>query len=449
MQLPQVGFQLYPPLTQSTELLQWSTLFDEVTSLLSKVSRQVGNDLEIDLPGNPSFPKDGYFFREFRVNKSSRSVSIVFEIVNRVLVAFPGRVFALGTFKYSNEDICAARDGYEQVKLRTTARKLHHSSEIRFCAYCLSQVQLADVVMCEICKSRAYCSSACQARDWDPEADGQGHETWCSLQVCEEGLDWEVRPISGKGLGVVAKRYIPRLSRVMVESPRDLTFPGVFDLEPLGAILIEKERLNSFCIGESSLLCVRVARMNHSCRNNACQTYQDGVMIICAVRDIHPGDEICINYTNLTGRSGALSLESTRDLLKTKWDINCAGDCVCRESVFAQRLLEARELESQIAEMLSTNNTVNALEKVDRLLQALGAIAGSPIWIYHTLWAGFTFSILQESTLQQAAVYGENAVRIYESVYHPDSEDAQSMRAAVRDPQGYRVIKAKHAAQSA
>lgn len=68
-----------------------------------------------------------------------------------------------------------------------------------------------------MCLKRAYCSRECQLVDWTPKGKGQGHKNWCRLECGEEDVDWEVTSIPGKGLGIVAKRMIPALYRIIVE----------------------------------------------------------------------------------------------------------------------------------------------------------------------------------------------------------------------------------------
>jgi hypothetical protein len=74
------------------------------------------------------------------------------------------------------------------------------------------------VKLCGKCKKRAYCSRDCQLVDWPLKGKGQGHKNWCHLECGEEDVDWEVTPIPGKGLGIVAKRLIPVLYRIIVEA---------------------------------------------------------------------------------------------------------------------------------------------------------------------------------------------------------------------------------------
>ena len=75
-----------------------------------------------------------------------------------------------------------------------------------------------EAKLCSGCRKRSYCSRECQITDWAPNGKGQGHKNWCRLDCGEEDIDWEVVSIEGKGLGVVAKRFIPAKYRIIVDA---------------------------------------------------------------------------------------------------------------------------------------------------------------------------------------------------------------------------------------
>ena len=86
---------------------------------------------------------------------------------------------------------------------------------LRHCSVCLKVCSPAK--LCGKCKKRPYCSRECQLIDWPPKGKGQGHKNWFHLDCGEEDIDWEVKSIPGKGLGIVAKKEIPPLYRIIVE----------------------------------------------------------------------------------------------------------------------------------------------------------------------------------------------------------------------------------------
>jgi len=154
----------------------------------------------------------------------------------------------------------------------------------RHCALCNVEISGTAIQKCGRCHKRAYCSRKCQALDWSPKKRGQGHKNWCGVDCGEEGLDWTVSAIPGKGLGIVALRDIPKAYRIIVEAPVEKTHPGVKDLMPLNGSLDDKYRLNKFrWEGEDGdkedVLCLRMARVNHSCAPNADYFYDKSVKV--------------------------------------------------------------------------------------------------------------------------------------------------------------------------
>ena len=55
---------------------------------------------------------------------------------------------------------------------------------------------------------------------------GQGHKDWCGLPVLEEDVEWEVSPVLGKGVGLVATALIPPLARIVVSGAKDIVATG-------------------------------------------------------------------------------------------------------------------------------------------------------------------------------------------------------------------------------
>jgi hypothetical protein len=96
-----------------------------------------------------------------------------------------------------------------------TIEKSEALPKIRHCAFCLKESP--GMKICGGCNKRAYCSMACQKKDWSPSGQGQGHKNWCKVSCCEEDVDWKVQKVPGKGLGLVALKDIPKLARVVVD----------------------------------------------------------------------------------------------------------------------------------------------------------------------------------------------------------------------------------------
>jgi hypothetical protein len=94
-----------------------------------------------------------------------------------------------------------------------TTEKPEALPKSRHCAFCLKESP--GMKTCSGCNKRAYCSVACQKKDWSPS--GQGHKNWCKVACCEEDIDWKVQEVPGKGLGLVALKDIPAMARVVVD----------------------------------------------------------------------------------------------------------------------------------------------------------------------------------------------------------------------------------------
>jgi hypothetical protein len=158
------------------------------------------------------------------------------------------------------------------------------SKIIRHCAFCLIPVSWQKIQLCGKCKRRAYCSQACQKLDWSlKNGDGQGHKNWCGLGYGEEDVDFEVAPIPGKGLGLIAKRPIPIQFRILVEGSCSKDHPALQDLMPLNGNTQDKILLNRLGCGTDDsvdfAICLRLARANHSCAPNASHIYDDSTKV--------------------------------------------------------------------------------------------------------------------------------------------------------------------------
>jgi len=209
------------------------------------------------------------------------------------------------------------------------------------CAWCYAEV--ASPKRCGQCHKRSYCSRECQLRDWK-----LGHKHWCSISG-ENGYDFEVREVLGKGRGIFAKKCFERGEVVMMERPLPLAhgrhskvaelascqsvLKAVMALMPHGGSLRAKFDLNSMgCSDESgsfvgeSRLFVTMAYLNHACLANTLHHFVDahGVKIISASRRIEQGEEITISYINKESEA------STRcELLRKKWEVGVSLRLPC------------------------------------------------------------------------------------------------------------------------
>ena len=424
-----MGFQLYPPLSTIPDLVAWDEFLEHLRATLQSKSVLSSDKLELDIPGRPYLVRDGLFFRQLVIQRHPLTEAVAFEVFHLAATNFPGRVFPLTSRKYTEADLLADCMTINKIESEKAPVSKAH------CAYCLTAVLPEELIRCSGCNRRSYCSVEC--KNMDCTSEGQQHSVWCSLGVCEENIDWEILPVEGKGFGIVAKRMIPKKSRIMVDVARPPIFPPVRDLEPLHGTVLEKERLNAFRFHEESFLFVRAARMNHSCNSNACQVFEDGLMIVTSLRDVQPGEEICINYTNLNGKSSHCSPKEARELLQQKWGIICPHDCICRNPQYGEDLECCRRLQREVAQLLDYQILDGAIKKVDSLLSALEKINPTWLWLEDAYWSAFTLASHSPSLMHLAAEYGREAISIHKAICNPGSETVEDMEIAVSEPQRY------------
>jgi hypothetical protein len=203
--------------------------------------------------------------------------------------------------------------------------------------------------------------SACRGKD--RSLPGQDHTIWCDINFGEEDLDWIVTNVSaGKGSGVVAVKQFLRGSRIMVDPILTRSdaekHPGFEKLEPSNESNSQKFDLN--CIaGSKTSLCLRIARVNHSCSPNAAYILDKKlkVGILFAERDIKAGEEITISYVSFKNFSQKLSAKKIRMKLKKKWNIDCPADCDCRNAAKWDQFVKARDMDQRYVKVCI--NTIN------------------------------------------------------------------------------------------
>lgn len=197
-----------------------------------------------------------------------------------------------------------------------------------------------------------------------------------------EDVDYRIKAISGKGLGLVATRAIQQGTKIIVEEPLILVpmpamVPGmgfrledmISDIEAAFEKLMsdqkevflalsdhkfpsEKDqtrlltilRSNAFNTGESHIgLFPKIARINHSCRPNAGNWWSEktGRRVIFAARDIQEGEEITFSYTPL------LKSTEERQARLSQYGFKC--DCAACHS---SKSSEIRTYMSQVLEFL-------------------------------------------------------------------------------------------------
>ncbi|KAL2158713.1 hypothetical protein VTH06DRAFT_4195 [Thermothelomyces fergusii] len=174
------------------------------------------------------------------------------------------------------------------------------------------------------------------------------------------GPAYEIVPVEGKGMGVVATRRIRKDEIFMVDVPamlislnfltstkphhrriileqalsqlppetRDRAYALSRGSAPYEVDSIMGPNANSILVtGEVHFgLFTEVARINHDCRPNAYYRFSERrlTMEVVAFRDIEPGEEISMSYVPLEMHMG-----ERREYLKNNWEFDCACS-LCR-----------------------------------------------------------------------------------------------------------------------
>jgi hypothetical protein len=174
------------------------------------------------------------------------------------------------------------------------------------------------------------------------------HKLFCG-KTGEIGLDYEIRPIDDKGLGVFAKRDLQRNDTIFVErSVAQPPYPSmpeaesvrqaIMALTPTDSSFSSKYQRNSI-----RRLCLTFSRVNHDCIGNSFHAYDDekGLILLVANHAIPAGEEITYSYTFQTLHTKA----SRRH--ETSWFFKCA--CfACKTPAIAQKLDQMVEYDEQL-----------------------------------------------------------------------------------------------------
>ncbi|RDL31902.1 uncharacterized protein BP5553_09304 [Venustampulla echinocandica] len=216
-----------------------------------------------------------------------------------------------------------------------------------------------------------------------------------------------VKPIPGKGLGVIATSKIPKGTRLLSESPifkvpRNMSnadFRAVEGIIVEGLKTVSKDQQRAFFslhnshgksrgpflgiaktnvlpLGSDALqggLFLEASRINHSCRHNAQSTWNVNLnqLTIHVFEDVEEGKEITISYLD-----GSKGYKTRQVVLKNKFGFNC--ECqLCslpldQRIQSDQRLDEITRLDDSIGDgMRITSTPIACLHDAYRLLQLL------------------------------------------------------------------------------
>ncbi|KAL7467388.1 hypothetical protein ACHAXS_007625 [Conticribra weissflogii] len=220
---------------------------------------------------------------------------------------------------------------------------------------------------------------------------------------------YAIRPITNKGLGLIATSKIPKGTRILSEAPlfrltrilyntkagEDQVIKSLKSLDKErqraffalrnvheGNPVLGIVRTNALALGSNATesgIFLRASRINHSCRENAQNIWNAGIgqLTIHALRDIDEGEEITISY--LADRAG---YEDRQKSLKEKFKFDCKCHlCMMppdRRKESDDRLSKIRALDKMI--FVSANCAPNLNQQLYLVRCLLQVIEEEGIW---------------------------------------------------------------------
>jgi len=204
-------------------------------------------------------------------------------------------------------------------------------------------------------------------------------------------------------------------------------------LEPKGASLEAKFQLNSVVgdedrDGGKDIVGLRISRVNHDCRPNAARIYDDGarVDILFSLRDIQPGEEICVTYCSFarmdlsrpTARLRPPEMEFSvyPESLKLNWNIVCPVNCYCKDPEARKLVMEGRRLNDDIQFLADRANTEEALLAGEKLLDIYRKLNLSWTQRASINFDLFQISLMKRKTFSKAQRYIKVTLQIYKAI---------------------------------
>ena len=283
---------------------------------------------------------------------------------------------------------------------------------------------------------------------------------------------YNIQPVAGKGLGVIANIKISRGSRIMAESPvltfkqmyategelREAVMQKINDLSPEGKAFfytlhqhgpdedreLEILATNSLPAGlpapelpdyNPKGIYIDACRLNHDCRSNAIYTWNEGLkqIVVHAIKDIRCGEEITVNYNH------AFKLRKPRrEALLADFGFLCSC-CTCSLPQELQlksdrRIVEIRILRDYAFE--SKDQAHSPLRFLHALRRLLDLLLDEDL---HTWNADWIYKLAFETSLSlgdyiRAKAFVNRAAAIRAVCAGEDDDRAMQYRDWTRDP---------------
>jgi MYND finger/SET domain len=337
---------------------------------------------------------------------------------------------------------------YSSMECRKSSSKL-------FCSFCYSSVE--KLLYCGKCRKRGYCSQACQREDWKSAS----HKFWCEKNAGEMFTDVEVRPVEGKGLGMVALRPFAKCDIVLVERPilllldTEMRQPSIDQIDERAraaamaltpndpsASFSQKFANNSMgCSDEAQSpasnrgLFLNLSRINHDCLGNTEHMYLEnrGVKILVACRLIAAGEEITISYGDFR-----FYTDIRQAALFNRYCFWCRCSACTNTSINAD-LRKMTHLDDEILRVGSMGMTEIAMKKGQELLKLYDKYAMSSWHTFRTHYDMFQMAVTKRKTLPIAKSQIRQAYKDALDFCHDDTwEEVQRMKSFVEAPQSHR-----------
>jgi hypothetical protein len=235
---------------------------------------------------------------------------------------------------------------------------------------------------------------------------GGHHKLFCG-KTGEIGLDYEIRPIDGKGLGVFAKRDLKRndtilVERPVVQPPNHMSMPAeesvqqaIMALTPTDSSFRSKYQRNN--VGR---LCLTFSRVNHDCIGNSYHTYDNekGLILLVANHAIPAEDEITYSYTFQTLHAEALRKHAT------SWGFRCACRA-CKNPEIAQKLDQMITYDKQTVAYSQQGKIGDGMRRAFDLIKLYDEFQWSS-YFYSRLYSDlYQMAITKRETFKQGKVF--------------------------------------------
>ena len=315
-----------------------------------------------------------------------------------------------------------------------------------FCAFCYKQPSTSTsssederqedesfLKTCSKCHNRQYCSRKCQADDWRT-----GHHKLFCGKVGEVGVDYEIRPVDSKGLGVFAKRHFQRNDTILVERPvvkssslssipeDENVQRAILALTPTkpGSTFTEKYKRNN--VGQ---LCLNFSRVNHDCIGNSHHAFDDekDLLLLVASRTIPKGEEISYSYTFLTPHAHALAKHTFC------WNFTC--ECrACKCPDVAHKLDLMIEYDKQVVAHAKNMRMEEGTKTALKLIELYDEFQSSS-YLYSRIYTDlYHMAITKRETFEQGMKYIKLAFEHGIGFFGYDSELVRKKRHDMNHP---------------